>query len=169
MKAGGRSQKSEVRRSRAGVTLLEMLVVVAIVGLIIGVSVPSISAGLDSVRLRSATSSVAGFFNAAVTRAERRQLPVELTIAPGQNRIVANSTEAGFRRELKMPAGVSLEVPQENLGEESDGTYRALIMPGGTAPAFAVLLSNRHGSRRIVKLDPMTGYPHVESADKLQQ
>ena len=69
-------------RHRDGVTLLEMIVVVAIIALMVGISYPSISAGLDSVRMSSATGSVAAFLNAAVTHAQRRQQGVELVISP---------------------------------------------------------------------------------------
>src|ERR1039457_6258328 len=92
---------------RRGITLLEMLVVMCIVGLIIGVTTPSISAGLDSVRLATATSSVAGFLNAAVTRVERRQQPIEVVFLPQENRIVIYSNEPGFTRDLTMPDGVT--------------------------------------------------------------
>jgi len=38
-------------RPTSGVTLIEMLVVVAVIGIVVSVSIPSVSAGLDSVRL----------------------------------------------------------------------------------------------------------------------
>src|SRR5438132_8744055 len=56
-----------------GVTLIEMMVVAAIIGLIAAISFPSASAGIESVRLVSATDSVATFLNGAVNRVERRQ------------------------------------------------------------------------------------------------
>jgi prepilin-type N-terminal cleavage/methylation domain-containing protein len=151
---------------RRGITLLEMLVVMCIVGLIIGVTTPSISAGLDSVRLATATSSVAGFLNAAVTRVERRQQPIEVVILPQENRIVIYSNEPGFTRDLKMPDGVTIEsvLPAEMSGE-AGGERRILLLPGATAPAMGVQLANRHGTRRIVRLDPMTGFPHVDKVE----
>jgi prepilin-type N-terminal cleavage/methylation domain-containing protein len=155
----GGSRTPARRAATLGVTLLELLVVLAIVGLIVGVSAPSVSAGLDSVRLRTATSSVAGFFNAAVTRVDRRQQPVELVIYPGENRIAAYSTEAGFHRELRLPDGVSIEAVLAGSDDEGAGPQHILLLPGATAPGFGVLLANRHGTRRTVKLDPMTGYP----------
>jgi hypothetical protein len=36
-------------------------------------------------------------------------------------------------------------------------------MPGGAVPSVAIQLTNQHGGRRIVRLDPMTGFPRVES------
>lgn len=149
-----------------GITLLEMLVVMCIVGLIIGVTTPSISAGLDSVRLATASSSVAGFLNAAVTRVERRQQPIEVVILPQENRIVIYSNEPGFTRDLTMPDGVTIEkvLPAEMYGE-AGGERRILLLPGATAPAIGVQLANRHGTRRLVRLDPMTGFPHVDKVE----
>jgi len=152
---------------RRGITLLEMLVVMCIVGLIVGVAMPSISAGLDSVRLATATSSVAGFLNAAVTRVERRQQPIEVVILPQENRIVIYSNEPGFTRDLTMPDGVTIErVLPEEMSGGGGAERRILLLPGATAPAMGVQLANRHGTRRIVKLDPMTGFPHVDKVEE---
>ena len=59
--------------NNAGITLIELLVVVAIIGVLAGISYPSVAAGIDSVRMRSATDSVASILNGAVDRAERRR------------------------------------------------------------------------------------------------
>src|SRR5437899_1458142 len=96
-----------------GVTLLELIVVVAIVGLIVGISFPAITAGLDSVRMVSATDSVAAFLNAAVNRAQRRQEAVELIIDPKENQLSAYSNDPSFSRELKLPDGISFESEQQ--------------------------------------------------------
>jgi len=32
-------------------------------------------------------------------------------------------------------------------------------------PGIAIQLANRHGGRRIVRLDPMTGFPRVERVE----
>ena len=142
-----------------------MLVVVAIIGLIVGVSMPSVTAGLDSVRMATATSSVAGFLNRALTHVERRQQPIELIISPAEGRIQVFSNEPGFERELKMPDGVVIEgVLPENEGDPR-GARHLLLLPGATAPGIGIVLSNRHGTRRIVHLDPMTGFPKVESVE----
>ncbi len=145
-----------------GVSLIEMMVVVALIGLIAGVSIPSVSAGIDSVRLASATNSVAGFLNAAVTRAERRQQPLELVISIKDNMISLYSNEPGPARELRMPDGVAIEavLPQ---ADDAEGLRRIILMPGATVPGIGVQLANRRGARRIVRLDPMTGFPRVEN------
>jgi type II secretory pathway pseudopilin PulG len=148
-----------------GITLLEMVVVAAIIGLIVGISFPAASAGVDSMRLASASDSVASFLNAAVNRAERRQQPMELVISPKDNVLALYSNEAGFTRELKMPAGVTIEAVLPKVPDEIDGLRRLILMPGATVPGIGIQLASRRGSRRIVRLDPMTGFPRVESVD----
>ena len=86
-----------------------MIVVVAIVGLIVGVSFPSISAGLDSVRMVSATDSVAAFLNSAVNRSQRRQEAVEVIITLKTGHLSALSSDAGYNRELTLPDGIAIE------------------------------------------------------------
>jgi len=158
----GSSQASKPPSRSAGVTLIEMLVVVAIVGLIAAISTPAVSAGIDSVRMASATGSVASFLNAALNRAERRQTAVEVIIAPKQNRLLAYSAEPGFRRELQLPQGIAIEALVPPLDDDTP-ERRLILMPGDTAPAIGIQLANRHGAHRLVRLDPMTGFPRVES------
>ena len=77
---------------------------VAIIGLIVAVSAPSLSAGIDSVRMAAATDSVASFLNAAVNRAERRQQPIEIEIVQKENRLDAVLERAGLHARTA-PAG----------------------------------------------------------------
>ena len=140
-----------------------MVVVVAIIGLIAGISFPAVSAGIDSVRLASAADSVAAFLNSAVNRAERRQQPLELVISPRDNLLSLYSNEPGFTRELRMPEGVRLEAVLPQIPDDQEGARRLILMPGATVPGIGIQIANRRGVRRIVRLDPMTGFPRVES------
>jgi len=164
MSSVGRTSK----RAASGVTLIEMLVVVAIIGLIAGVSLPSITTGMDSVRIATASQSISTFLNSAVTRAERRQQPIEVLILPKEDRLVMYSTEPGFERELKMPGGIVIETVLPRLNESADAQEgrRLILMPGATVPGIGIQIANSHGSRRIIRLDPMTGFPRVESVGR---
>jgi prepilin-type N-terminal cleavage/methylation domain-containing protein len=152
--------------TRRGVTLVEMVVVVAIIALIVGLSFPAASAGLDNVRMVSACDSVATFLNAAVNRAERHQQPVEVVVFPQEGRIALYSNEPGFTRELKMPDGVRIEavLPADEAGGPAQ-PRRILFVPGATVPGIAIQLANRRNAHRRVRLDPMTGFPRVESVE----
>jgi prepilin-type N-terminal cleavage/methylation domain-containing protein len=152
------------RRTR-GITLIEMLVVVTIIALISAVVVPSVAAGIESVRLRTASDSIAGFLNAAVNRAERRQQAVVVTISIRENRLTVFSSEPGFTRELLMPSGITIEAVLPPPAERSDDEEgrRLLLLPGAAIPAIGVRIANQRGSRRVIHLDPMTGFPHSEA------
>ena len=152
---------ARLRRVQAGVTLVELLIVVALVGLLVGITFPSISAGLDSLRLTSAADSLAGFFNAALVRAERRQQPLEVTISKTDRVLSMRSTEPGFLRRLEMPEGVLIRAVLPEL--PVDAPVRSfLLYPGGTVPRVGVEIENQRGARRLVRLDPITGVPQVE-------
>ncbi len=142
-----------------------MLVVVSIIGVLAGISYPSIAAGIDSVRMRSATDSVSSILNGAVDHADRRQQPVEIVIAARENTIALISNEPGFQRRLKLPDGIRIESIYPEIPEE-EGPRRLIVMPGSTVPGIGVQLVNQHGAHRRVRLDPMTGFPRVETVSE---
>jgi len=118
------------------------------------------------VRMVSACDGVATFLNAAVNRAERHQQPVEVVVSPQEGRLALYSGEPGFTRELKMPDGVRIEavLPAEDGGDPAQ-PRRILFIPGATVPGIAIQLTNRRNAHRRVRLDPMTGFPRVESVE----
>lgn len=137
---------------RRGVTLIEMLIVMAIIGMIAAISFPAVNNGLDSIRLHAASDSVASFLDAAMNRAERRQQVVEIVIDPAQNRMSSYSTEAGYSRTLQMPQSVSIV---------GDDERRYIVMPGGAFPRFAIDLVNGRGAHRHITVDSITGSPRI--------
>ena len=149
----------------AGVTLVEMLVVVVLISLMIGISFPAISSGVDSLRLRAATNAVVSFFNTGLSRAERRQQVVEITISKADNALSMRSTDPGFARRLDLPEGVSINRVLPELQATPDGPRSFLLYPGGTVPQFGVALVNRRNVERVVSVDPMTGVPQIQGSE----
>jgi prepilin-type N-terminal cleavage/methylation domain-containing protein len=154
---GTRNQKPET-----GMTLIEMIVVVGIISLIVGVSLPAVTSGIDTLRLNAATNSVVSFVNSGLNRAERRQQVVELTISKNENALMMRSTELGFFRKLEMPEGVSITHILPELPENPDAPRIFMLYPGGTPPRFGLQLMNRKNVERIVRVDPITGVPRIE-------
>jgi len=151
--------------ARAGVTLVEMLVVVALVSLMVGISFPALSSGVDSLRLNSATTSIVTFLNSGLDRAERRQQVVEITILKAANALEMRSTDEKFFRKLDLPDGVSIVRILPDLPENSNGPRTFLLYPGASPPRLGVQLVNRRNVERIVRVDPITGVPRVEQAE----
>ncbi len=145
---------------RRGVTLIEMLIVVMIIGLIASVSFPAVSSGLDSLRLASASDSLVAFLNAGLNRADRRQEAVEVAISTRDNSVTL--TSASLSRRLEMPSGVKIEQVLPHLPEEIEGPRLFLLFPGGAVPRIGVEIVNKKGVRRIVRVNPMTGVPEIE-------
>ncbi len=152
-------------RRQAGVTLVEMLIVVAIIGLIAGISFPSVASGLESLRLTSATDSIVGLLNGALNRAERRQQAIEVSVSIQDNSVSLTSTEPGFFRKLDMPDGVKIAAIWPKLLDEDTQPRRFLLLPGSTAPRMGVEIVNRKGARRIVRVNPITGVPDIERVE----
>jgi prepilin-type N-terminal cleavage/methylation domain-containing protein len=168
----GETKLSRDRKgAEAGVTLIEMMVVVALISLMVGISFPAITSGIDSMRLKAATNSVVSFLDAGLSRAERRQQVIEISISKSDNSIEMQSSEPGFTRKLQMPEGVSIvqvlpQLPENPENPENSNVPRTFFLyPGGTVPPLGVQLINRRNVQRVVRVDPITGVPRVEAPE----
>jgi len=157
---------SSAGKTESGITLVELVVVVALISLIVGISFPAITSGVDSLRLNAATNSVVSFFNTGLSRAERRQQVVEITISKTENLLSMRSTEPGFSRKLELPEGVSITHILPELPQNPEAPRSFMLYPGGTVPRFGVALVNRKNVERIVRVDPITGVPLVEQPEQ---
>lgn len=150
----------------AGITLIEMLVVMALIALIAGMSAPSVSAGLDSLRLRSTSDAIIGFFNTALARADTRQQVVEIVISPQDGTLTALSADHGFSKRLEIASPIrmlSVQPALEADAEDQNQARRFLIYPGGSAPKIGIEIGNSHGRTRLVSIDPITGVPEAHA------
>jgi len=156
--------KSEIRnpKSTRGVTLMELVIVVAIAGVMAMVALPAFSSGLDNMRLSQASDSTAAFLNGALNRVERRQQVMEITVSIRENVMLLRSADGAFARKIEMPDGVRLDAVLPRTPGDTGELRRILLFPGATAPRFGVQLVNRRGTRRIVSVDPITGVPRIE-------
>lgn len=153
------------RSGQSGITLVEMMVVVTLIGLVVAISFPSVTSGVDAVRLNAASDSLVSFFNAGLNRAERRQQLMEVVISRDRNDLEMLSGEPGYSKTLGMPDGVKIAKIFPEL-EGAEANRRSIVLyPGGAVPQFGVELVNRRGTRRIVRVDPVTGVPQVANPD----
>ena len=141
---------------------MEMLVVLVLIALAAALIFPRMTGGLDSLRLDTAARSVASFINLGLSRAERRQEVVFVTIAKADSSLLMHSIEGD--RKLQLPDGVVIEnVLPETPSEEADGARYIVLYPGGAVPAFGVTIANRMHAERVVRVDPITGVPQIEN------
>jgi len=149
-----------------GVTLMEMMVVLAIIGLIVGISFPSTIAGMENLRLAAGARSVAAFMNVAANRAERRQQAIELSISVKENLVTMRSPDAAFLKKLDLPRGIAVQAVWPALEEPTDEPRRFLFQPGAVPPRIGIEIANRRGARRIVRLNPVTGVTEIERPEQ---
>jgi len=141
-------------RLRSGMTLLEALIVVALIALIAGISFPSVNSGLDTLRLRSASDSIVSFLNIALDHADRRQQAVEVIISPRENLLLSRTADLGFSRRLEIPSQIHI------VGD--DEPRRFLVYPGGSIPRIGIQIATSRGRTRMVSVDPVTGSPRAQ-------
>lgn len=139
-----------------GVTLLEMLIVVVIIGTIASVSFPALTAGLAGVRLASASGEAASFLTSSMNIVERREQSAAILISPKENRLDVFTAASGEKpaRSWHPPGSITLE---------GDEPHRYLLFPGGAFPRISLVLRNEKGARRSVEVDPVTAVPKVRS------
>lgn len=150
----------EVRTSKnAGVTLIEMLIVVTIIGVVAGVSFPAVTSGLAGVRLTTASGSVASFLTSSMNRVDRHEQAAAIVISLHENVLHVYTSASGDvpERTLSLPQGIRIE---------GDEPRRYLFMPGGTVPRMTVVLRNEKGARRSIEIDPVTGVPDIRRMDE---
>lgn len=152
-----------MRRSpQSGITLIEMLVVIAIISVIISVSFPSLTGGLAGVRLASSSSEAASFLTSSLNTVERHEQAAAIVVSPKENRIEMYTAESGTSAAstYQFPSGIVLE---------GDEPQRYMLFPGGAFPRISLLVHNDKGSRRSIQIDPVTAVPQVHRMEDIQR
>lgn len=156
--SAGFRRRAAPRRPRAGVTLIEMLVVVTLIGLAASIAYPTAIGGLSAIRLRGAVEQAQTFFLQAKQYADRRQEVVQLTIDPEGNRLRALSETGAWLETLEFADGVAVAGLEE--------AHSVILFPGSPAPAFALMLDSGEGERLGFRMNFLTGLPEEWEADE---
>ena len=150
------------KRGRAGITLIELLIVLTLIALVTGIAFPSAAAGVESLRLRSISDTVVSFLNTAIDRASRRQQVIEVWISPKDNVLISRSPDLEFSRRLELPEGYRILTVLPAAEVNADEPRRFLLYPGGAVPRIGVEIGNRSGAKRMVRVDPFTELTRAE-------
>jgi prepilin-type N-terminal cleavage/methylation domain-containing protein len=140
--------------SRAGFTLIEIvlvLVVLAVAGVMVA---PAIQPALDSVRVEAAVRRTASFLDDARRRSvlERKVLVVECRA--GEERLVLLGSAAGDR---------AFQVP-EAVAIVSCRPEEMRYFPQGSASGMTLTLRDRRGRERSLSVGSFTGLSRIDAA-----
>lgn len=140
----------------SGVTLVELLVVLAIIALAYAVAMPSLRGTARSVELRAVAQDLASHLNAARAQAMRRGEPVTVVIDTTERRY--GSAAAG--RSVQLPADVALTVTTAREliagGEARMGFY-----PDGSSSGGRIVL-RRGLEAHAIGVEWLTGLALIE-------
>ena len=150
------------RKAQRGVSLLEMLIVVAIIGTIAAISFPSLTSGLAGVRLASSSGEVASFLTSEMNNVERHERASAIVVSPKENRVDVFTAASGEKpsRTYRLPSSITFE---------GDEAHRYMLFPGGAFPRISMVLRNEKGARRSVEIDPITAVPKVRRIEDSPQ
>ena len=95
-------------RDNRGITLPELLVVLAIVALAVTVAVPFISGAIHSARVRTSVDQLAVSLMAARMLAVTRQAPVSVTVATDPHNYYEVPDRNGLPQRFDMPENVRI-------------------------------------------------------------
>jgi len=155
--AGNEGRQPQSRE--AGVTLLELVIVLAILALAVSLVAPRFGNWSDEWTLRSAAERVAQTLRYARTRALFEQSYYVVEIEPATHLVRLFNPTSGFLRGYTLPRGVTIgggENPPPSV-------MRILFPPSGVVEERDLWLSNRRRSRYTVHMSFLLGNSIVEA------
>ena len=158
----GRGLPSGVTRHYGGMTLVELLVLLGIIVMIVGMSVPALSHYADQLRLKTATRQVVGLILLARSMAISAHADHAVVIDPEQRRVTILNVTSGETLEQKvhLPSSVSVEV---QIGGQPSEETKVVFRPTGSlvGRSTTLILSDRE-KRQLVTVTGATGAVTVE-------
>jgi general secretion pathway protein H len=160
---GGEAQAQNVRMRRraAGVTLMEMLVVMALASILLAIVFPAVGSGLGTLELRSAATRLAAAARYARDQAVYRQGIYELQLDSARGVVAVEDFGGGQSQRFELPSSVHIA----DVSPQEEGTgpavRRFFFYPDGAAQQFQVILANPR-RQMAVSNDPLTGTATVE-------
>ena len=156
--------------NRRGITLMELIIVMAIIALGAVLMVPNIAGWIPNYRLRSATRDVVSTLRVAQMKAVARNMDHRVTFDPGEGSyFIMRRTTAGMNNWVKitvsdevaagaddakqfLPTGVQFDSVNFPTAVNNPEFY-----PNSTASGGNVVLKNSKGTLKTIIVAPTTG------------
>jgi len=170
----------KVSRSHKGFTLIEIMVVVAIMGIILAMGIPNIYQLAKKEGMRRAVSDVTEVCSNARAQAILRGQEVDVIFHPVDRRFEIGSstapvgtvpagnavppapgTQPGAGTSGVIPDDIYLEMLDVNLSEYNQSEWtRVRFFPNGTSDELTIIFRSDKNEFRKLSLEPTTGLMH---------
>jgi prepilin-type N-terminal cleavage/methylation domain-containing protein len=145
--------------NKKGVTLIELIVVIVIIGIGAVLLAPNIGAWLPNYRLRSATRDIVSTMRTAQMRAVSTNLTYQVSFTlPASYVLKHQNTTEGANQTL--PTGISISAI--NFAGNN-----AVFNPNSTSSSGSITLQNTRGTVRRLTVTPSTGRVTIQRVDEL--
>jgi len=182
MKSCGRRWRAKFAAPNRGFTLIEVMVVVAILGVIAVAGIPTLYQMLKKEGMRKATSDVVEVCSKARARAILQGTPVDVVFHPlerhleigsggGPTRDATGRAMASDRPSVMQGTGQSAVIPEDiviemldiNLSEYKESEWaRVRFYPNGTSDELTLVLRSSKNEWKKITLEVTTGLASVD-------
>ena len=134
---------------RRGMTLVELLVVLGLIGLLLGMGVPAVSGLAQRTRFNAATRQLRGLLGLARSMAISTQEPHALRVDPerGDVTVVNVTTGAALEKRLRLPPAITVRVER---GNEPSAELEIIFQPNGSLSGRSAQLVVADTARSLV-------------------
>ena len=126
---------------------MELLVVIAVIGIIVGMSVPALTRYSAQVRLKSMTRQVVGLISLARSLSIGSRAGHAVIIDPDAREITVENTASGqaLEQKVRIPTSMTVEV---QMGGEPSPESRVSFRPNGSLSGRSLSLVLTDGKKR---------------------
>lgn len=148
---------------RSGFTMIELLLVVVIIGIAIGITMPSLVTSIQGQRLKTAARTMVTVARYARSMAVLKQTDLTLSFNLASGQVDLTSTNVSLPRFTRMIEDVNIAyVKVEGRDDASEGFCSVNFRRNGLCQPFTVKIIDRRGNYVIVKVDALASVRATE-------
>jgi prepilin-type N-terminal cleavage/methylation domain-containing protein len=155
----GHSGKAGGDTGRRAFTLVELMIVVAIMGLVVGVGIPAMFRMAEKDALRSTVTAMMEACQAARAQAILTGQAQTLMLRPRER-----AFDAPGKGSFVVPQEVGIDALEVNFVDVREfDSAPVRFYPNGTSDEFTVVFSSARHEQRFIELDCITALPRLEN------